>query len=194
MDNERWLVRVIKVGGSLYRLADLPARLHAWLEQQQPATNLLVAGGGRLVDEIREVQQLWGYSDEAAHELALRCMDLNARQLAAALPQLQLQRQWHPEVEIVPEQSAVLECGEWAARHGTFERSWRTTSDSIAAEIAGCVGAQELVLLKSSLPQNANNPGEYVDPLFLRHLPRQCKLRLVNLALSGFPEGDWLES
>jgi aspartokinase-like uncharacterized kinase len=180
--------RVVKVGGSLLRLADLPNRLEQWLARQAPATTLLVVGGGRLVDTIREQQQAWGYPDELAHLLALRGMDLNARQLAAACSQILLVREWVPEIELSPGRTSVIECGEWVAGEPVFERSWRTTSDSIAAEIANQVDASELVLLKSALPAEATNRLEYVDPLFTKHWSPRVKVRLVNLASE-----DWME-
>lgn len=191
MSEQGELKRVVKVGGSLLGLPDLPRRLGRWLARQQPATSLIVVGGGRLIDAIRAQQQAWGYADELAHELALRAMDLNARQVAAVSPQLELLQQWEPSLVVEVGRAAIVECGRWAAQEEGFERSWRTTSDSIAAEIAAQVGAGELVLLKSALPAAARDAGEYVDPLFARHLTRECTVRLVDLARKGFPECGW---
>lgn len=193
MDESREPKRVVKVGGSLLDLADLPRRLESWLARQQPATTLIVVGGGRLVDVIRQQQQAWGYADELAHELALRGMDLNARQLAAVSPGLELVPQWEPSLALEVGRAAIVECGGWAAQDALFERSWRTTSDSIAAGVARRVRAAELVLLKSALPAAAREAGEYVDPLFASHLTPELNVRLVNLTAEGFPECGWSE-
>ncbi len=181
--------RVVKVGGSLLRLADLSSRLRSWLELQAPATNLVVVGGGQLVEELRQQQRLWGYSDELAHRLALRLMDINAQQLASVCPHGRLLSAWSPQLckQHVGELE-ILECGEWAAGEEVFEPSWRTTSDSVAAEIAGRTGATELVVLKSALPEQAHAPASYVDPQFNRHLPASVLLRLVDFTSDGFPE------
>lgn len=184
--------RVVKVGGSLLRLADLPGRLERWLAGQPAATNALLVGGGRLVDEIRAQQRTWGYQDEVAHELALRAMDLNGRQLAAALSACQLISDWHPGTPLPSAGPVVICCAEWARGESVFERSWRTTSDSIAAELAGRLAAAELVLLKSALPNPAGDSGaggkNYLDPLFFRHLPPNLAVRLVDLSDASFPE------
>ncbi len=47
------LLRVIKVGGSLYPRPDLPARFVAWLRGLPPALNLVVIGGGEVVNGLR---------------------------------------------------------------------------------------------------------------------------------------------
>jgi aspartokinase-like uncharacterized kinase len=191
LGNLRTPKRVVKVGGSLLQLADLPERLEMWLAAQPPAVTLVVAGGGRLVDTIRQQQQIWGYPDEVAHEVALQLMDVNARQLAAACPWLELEPDWCPLRELGARPIAVLECGRWAAREPAFERSWRTTSDSIAAEVARQFAADELILLKSVLPREAASPANYVDPLFTSHLAPGTTVRLVNLAQAGWPESIW---
>ena len=90
---------------------------------------------------------------------------------------------------VSPGESVVLACGKWAAAEPVFERSWRTTSDSIAAEVARQVGATELVMLKSSLPEWAHDPAGYLDPRFKQHLPETIGLRLVDLSRQEFPEG-----
>ena len=47
-------IRIIKLGGSLLDKTGMPAELHAWLARQQPAGNIIIAGGGRMTDEVRE--------------------------------------------------------------------------------------------------------------------------------------------
>ncbi len=46
-------LRVIKLGGSLLTLPDWHERFLHWLAKEPPATNLLVIGGGELVDCLR---------------------------------------------------------------------------------------------------------------------------------------------
>src|SRR6185436_10868182 len=76
-----------------------------------------------------------------------------------------------------------------------LERSFRLTSDSIAAHLAGRAGARRLLLLKS-VPgldrtlrdrRDAGSPIRYgwVDPLFGRHLPPECEVRLLDGARAG---------
>ena len=71
-----------------------------------------------------------------------------------------------------------------------LERSFRLTSDSIAAHLAGRAGARRLLLLKS-VPgidrtlRGRRDAGEpirrgWVDPLFARHLPPRIESRLLD--------------
>ena len=47
------LLRVIKLGGSLLTLPDLRTRFEEWLKAQPLALNLLICGGGELVEAVR---------------------------------------------------------------------------------------------------------------------------------------------
>ena len=47
------MIRVVKVGGSLLDLPQLPQKLRMWLAAQSPAHNVLVVGGGPLVEQVR---------------------------------------------------------------------------------------------------------------------------------------------
>src|SRR5262249_50947889 len=77
---------VVKVGGSLYDLPGLGARLRAWLERLPSREVLLVPGGGPAADVVRDLDRLHRLGEEAAHWLALRALSVNARFLAALLP------------------------------------------------------------------------------------------------------------
>ncbi len=66
-------IRVVKVGGSLFDFPNLTTRLHAWLDDQAPAHHVLLAGGGALVDQVREWRAMRPLSDSAAHWM---CVDL----------------------------------------------------------------------------------------------------------------------
>ena len=63
--------------------------------------------------------------------------------------------------------------------------SWDVTSDSIAAHLAGRLGAAELVLLKSALPGDGATPEELAATGFVdRHFPQvlgSYAVRIVNL-------------
>ena len=51
---------VIKVGGSLFDRPDLGPRLRRWLDANAPWETILVPGGGRLVDVIRDLDRIHG--------------------------------------------------------------------------------------------------------------------------------------
>ena len=82
--------RVVKVGGSLFDLPDLPERLRKWLAVQETAQNVLIAGGGRFVDTLRQLNDSRPMNDETSHWLAIDLMDVAAHVLAAWMPDLPL--------------------------------------------------------------------------------------------------------
>ncbi len=85
----RQRVRVVKLGGSLLELDDLAARLETWFASQPPAANVLVVGGGRFVDLLREWDARRPVAAEAIHWLAVRAMGLTAALVGEMLPHAQ---------------------------------------------------------------------------------------------------------
>jgi aspartokinase-like uncharacterized kinase len=69
----------------------------------------------------------------------------------------------------------VLAPSRWLREADPLPHSWDVTSDSIAAWVAGAVGARRLVLIK---PPNAAG-GDLVDGYFSRALPPQLTTVIV---------------
>lgn len=158
--------RVIKVGGSLLSRADLIESLPHWLDQQSPAQNVLIFGGGELVDAIRNLDRLRPSESAVVH---WRCVDLlqvtfqmaadwfsawstvDSRDLLAALAAVGAERPVLVSVRSFyrPDVGSSLPL------------TWDTTTDAIAAELAVRCEADELVLLKSC----EVDPGADVDSL-----------------------------
>ena len=167
---------VVKVGGSLYDLPDLGARLSRWLDTDArvapPAPVLLVPGGGAAADVVRNLDRRHGLGEEAAHWLALRALGFNAHFLAALLgaPVVQEYEPRGGRVQVL-DAFAFLRADE--ERHGTatIPHSWEATADTVAARVAVAVQGRRLVLLKSvTVPSGddweaAAREG-FVDPLF----------------------------
>ncbi|HMF07658.1 MAG TPA: uridylate kinase [Thermoanaerobaculia bacterium] len=145
---------VFKIGGSLLDLPSLPEIVRRILAGRPGAAAVLIAGGGAAADLIRTWDQTHRLGDETAHELALEAMDLTASLLARFFPEARLVRSEQQIRMAAAEGAMCLVCAgcfvkaaEWQGR-SPLERSWRTTSDSIAAWTAEVLGA-ELVLVKS---------------------------------------------
>ncbi|QDV20072.1 Amino acid kinase family protein [Gimesia panareensis] len=186
-------IAVIKVGGSLFDLPDLGDRLTGLLAQLNGSRPLLISGGGRAADVVRDWDRIHRLGETAAHWLAIQSLALNDRLLCELLAETRLvssiesaQEVWHQN------QIPVLSAYEYltqspSARRTELSASWDVTSDSIAAWITLTWPADELILLKSvDLPDAVTtddlSPRGLVDPYFpqlANQLPclRWCNLR-----------------
>ena len=179
---------VVKVGGSLYDLPDLGARLRSWLKTLSSPRVLLVPGGGPAADVVRDLDRTHALGESVAHGLALRSLTLNAWFLSALLGV----GVWESCTAPVEEGVSVVDAHAFCAADtsGALPASWDATSDSVAARVAVVLRATELVLLKSvTLPEpydwcEAGRQG-LVDPLFEAILAggeaRFLRVRAVNL-------------
>ena len=189
------MIRVVKVGGSLFDLPDLGERLRQWLADQPPAHNVLLAGGGPLVEQIRTWHTEEPIEDAAAHWMCVDLLTVTAHMLHA----------WMPEIPLVEDDCLLCQrVGEPGAtifgpapwmRHsepglpGTWlPSSWDTTSDSIAGRLAAALVADEFVLMKSALPRRRTSrelsalaAAGYIDAVLAQMAPELPPTRLVNL-------------
>ena len=137
---------VVKLGGSHATGPHLKDWLNAIAAE---AGSIAIApGGGPFAQAVREAQAPIGYDDRAAHVMALMAM----AQFGSALASL------NPALELTASRSAIrraLKAGRvpvWSpeamARAARLPESWDLTSDSLAAWLAGALGASRLVLVK----------------------------------------------
>ena len=182
--------RMIKVGGSLLDWPQLGPQLRAWLAAYPDDDNLLIAGGGPAADWVREAQRQHGLSNRAAHWLAIRAMQLSAGVLAELVPQ-SIVCGHLAELTVSPPRGRIVildvlnvlqQEASTAADHA-LPASWDVTSDSIAAHLARATGADELVLIKSALPQASTLAAAAEEGYIDRWLPHcwQRAVRCVHL-------------
>lgn len=189
-------VHVVKLGGSLLDLPDLPGRLAAYLETLSPLRALLVVGGGSAADIVRAFDRAHGLDEQAAHWLAIRAMQLNAHLLVRGIRKAELVRDqeqcasaWRAQRMAVMDPLPWLEAE--AQRGVTIPHRWQFTSDSIAAHTAQQLKAARLTLLKSTLPgESALTIAEAARlGLVDEELPRTAKglahVELINLRASS---------
>jgi aspartokinase-like uncharacterized kinase len=141
------VLTVVKVGGGLAReagdaaLRDLCAAIGR-AGERHPL--LVVPGGGRFADAVREHDRRFGLRPETAHRMAILAMDQFGWALAELIPGASRCRDpaagGRGVAVLVP--AAVL------AERDPVPASWAVTSDSIAAWVAGAAGAERLVLVK----------------------------------------------
>ena len=154
---------VIKLGGSL--LAH-PAQLDAVLGIVRDAATdsrlLIVPGGGPFADAVRQVDRDLGLSDDAAHWMAVLAMDQYAHLIISRLTGSALVEDvGEIGFAIAAARVPVLAPSRWVRDADPLPHTWGITSDSIAAWIAGAVGAERLVVIKPPGAQALDVVDEY---------------------------------
>lgn len=187
-------------------LSDLPHRLANWVRQQPARPTCLVVGGGGHADLVRAADHRWNLGPELAHQFALATMSLNGRMLAAVLApktpcrilaEVAALDQWLAAAASDPTSGwALVDLGPLLAaeesRQGgpLIERSWRVTSDSLAAWLGSLLVERghdvELVLLKSLDVDEKKTLVEHqragvIDECFGEYAAAIGRVRMVNL-------------
>src|SRR5688572_21357697 len=161
---------VVKLGGALLARPEyFEATLAAIGAAAATRRLLVVPGGGPFADAVREVDRHLHLSDDAAHWMAVLAMDQHAHLVAARAAGgvvVAEPREIDPALDAgsIP----VLAPYRWLREADPLPHSWTVTSDSIAAWVAGQVGAREIVLVK---PPHARGEA-LMDDYFGRALPR----------------------
>ncbi|MEM7465781.1 MAG: hypothetical protein AAF387_02740 [Pseudomonadota bacterium] len=160
---------VVKFGGSLLSGPNFSAWINDVKQRCGSQKVVVVPGGGRAANRVRELSQAGVISSDVAHELALDAMRQNGRYIFASLSApvklLSLDEMRRRNVDL----------GLWVPTSREFNQSgmprdWTVTSDSIALWLAHQLSATHLYLLKSAKPRsndalNWSNQG-YVDTYF----------------------------
>jgi 5-(aminomethyl)-3-furanmethanol phosphate kinase len=127
---------------------------------------LLVPGGGPFADAVRAFGNRAELSADAAHWMAILAMDQYAHVLADRIPDVALVDEPGEIPHVLSRVNlAILAPSRWMRSADVFPHSWDVTSDSIAAFVAGALGAERLVLIKPSAG------GAQVDKYFQTALP-----------------------
>lgn len=161
---------VVKIGGGLLAApAAFDAALAIVGTTGRSRRLLIVAGGGLFADAVREADRRFGLAGTTAHWMAILAMDQHAHLIASRLSGSAI-------VEGTAAIATALDGGlipvlapsRWLRDADPLPHSWEVTSDSIAAWVAGQVGARRLVLVK---PPGVKQPDEAVDAYFARAVP-----------------------
>jgi aspartokinase-like uncharacterized kinase len=168
---------IVKLGGSLAAAGTLGVWLEA-VVAHGAGRFVIVPGGGGFADAVRAAQRRHGFSDRAAHRMALLAMEQYALQLLDLAPAL-------CPAETEAEIATSLAAGRVAlwfphrmvAADPAIAESWNVASDSLAAWLARRLGARRLILVKS-----APAPPRPLSP------KRLAALDLVDAAFADFAE------
>ena len=179
---------ILKIGGSLLDNGRLTAVLDIIAKRKRPV--IVVPGGGKFADQVREAQAQSGFDDASAHRLALFAMHQMANVIASRSP--------HFAPAATKEDFGVAGVNGlvpvWlptamAGADVTIPKSWDMTSDSLAAWLAAETGAAEIALIKSCAVEpvatlESLTEAGIVDPLFSTYVAR------AGLPWSVLGEGD----
>ncbi|MFO0820226.1 MAG: hypothetical protein U1A77_19920 [Pirellulales bacterium] len=215
-------IRVLKLGGSLLDWSHWPQALQHWLAGQPPANSVLIVGGGVWGDAVRQWDEHFGLGEAFCHQLCGKLLSLSAELAAKMLKQAATEWAEIERIEEYVELTRRLQSREDSTgRLVVFDAGryllticpqdadplpcdWSVTSDSIAADLACRLNADELVLLKSCDPGQQNwidGRGQeqevlqakwpelassgHVDHYFPQLAPRLRRIRWINLRGSG---------
>jgi 5-(aminomethyl)-3-furanmethanol phosphate kinase len=150
------MIRILKVGGSLFDLPDLGPRLKEVLAALPPATNVLLAGGGKIADAAAAMQTTHHLTEEATHWLCISALSTSSKILKTLLPIARLTHDTRDIKEAAPPSLWILDSEQLLRRSDSHQvvtslpQNASVTTDSIAAAVAVELAASELLLLKST--------------------------------------------
>ncbi|HEX6535753.1 MAG TPA: hypothetical protein VF041_14240 [Gemmatimonadaceae bacterium] len=170
---------VVKLGGALVHRPGALDRVTRALESAVARGEPLVVvpGGGPFADIVRAVETSLALGDDAAHWMAILGMAQYAHLLVSRMTRARLVE--HPErvataldERVLP----VLSPYRWLREEDPLPHSWDVTSDSIAAWVAGRLGARRLLLVKPVVGETAG----LVDAYFGRALPAAVRVIIAD--------------
>ena len=202
-------VCVVKVGGSLLATPILVTRIREWLHAERLVDGrthfVLIVGGGKLVDTVREIDRCIPLGNETAHWICIELLDVTSRLLAARLPEMELvddfaileSRLRSPGITLFRPSQFMKQIEPHRAGK-RLARDWSVTSDSIAGRLAVVLAADELVLLKSAGPPSQRGTVAplrwlasvgYVDSFLSTLAPELPDLRFMEISSSPAGRG-----
>ena len=162
---------VLKLGGGA--LADtvlFRAALEAIRAASRERRLLVVPGGGQFADAVRQTDECVSLSNDAAHWMAILAMDQSAYLVADGLTGGVVVTSESEIAEALSiGQIPVLSPSAWLKETDPLPHSWDVTGDSIAAWVAGRLGAPHLILIKPPAAKLAD-VHELIDPYFQQAL------------------------
>ena len=170
---------VVKVGGGLSAIGGaLPRVGRALTEAARVARLVVIPGGGPFADAVREFDRRVGLSSNAAHWMAILAMDQYAYVIADCTPGARVvDEAGQIPIALRAGEIPVLAPFRWLRAADELPHGWEVTSDSLAAYLAGLLGASTLALIKPE----TGAPNELTDPYFFRALPANLRYECIGV-------------
>lgn len=155
---------VLKVGGSL---AEYPKSLKKLCKKLASFAKdhkiLIVPGGGRFADVVRNFDKTYGLSKTVAHKMALLAMDQFGLFLSDITPNSFVSYSFEKVKNSPSETLPIFLPSRFIFRKDPLESSWNVTSDSITAYIAGIFHVKKLILVTDVDGIFTENPKKSLD-------------------------------
>jgi len=155
---------VLKVGGSL---AEYPASLKKLCKKLASIAKdhkiLIVPGGGKFADVVRDFDKTYGLSSTVAHKMAVLAMDQFGLFLSDITPDSYVSYSLEKVKNCKSGTLQIFLPSRLLFRKDPLEHSWHVTSDAIAAYIAGTLQAEKLILITDVDGIFTENPKKSLD-------------------------------
>ena len=154
---------VVKLGGSLLNSSCLKQWLGI-IAEHGVGRVVIVPGGGIFADQVRKAQVRWQFGDATAHRMALRAMEqfgLLLQGMKAGL--IPARSETDINNTLNSNHVPIWFPYEMVAGNPEIAASWDITSDSLGLWLAEKLGCKQLVLVKSTVPENGNYAAEFLS-------------------------------
>jgi len=171
---------VIKIGGNL---AEEPQRLRALCitlsESAKKYEIVVVPGGGRFADAVRDSDQCFTLSSMISHRMAILGMDQFGLLLSQIIPNscatyLLSDAKQLSEIRVVP----IFLPSRLMFKEDPLENSWNVTSDSIAAYVASRLHVAKMLLVTDVDGIFTKDPKKHSDARLIEQLSAEELLKL----------------
>ena len=173
-------LNVVKIGGSLSQnskaLRTLCQKLSVLASKHRI---IVVPGGGKFADCVREAYKQFSLSDVAAHRMAILGMDQYGLLLAdltsnsRIIDNIEEIKKVKSLAVFLPSKFMTLPCGE-------LPNSWEVTSDSIATYIAKKFEAKKLLLIKDVDGIFTDDPKKNTHTELFEHITTKELVKMKN--------------
>ena len=165
---------VLKVGGSLAEDPDSLARLCQ--ELGVLANNhriVIVPGGGKFADTVRELDKTYSLSNTVAHKMAILAMDQYGFFLSDITPNSYVSYSLEEVGNSAKGTLPIFLPSKLIFREDPLEHSWDVTSDTITAYIAQLLNAEKLILVTDVDGIFSEDPKKSLNAKLIEELPAE---------------------
>ncbi|NHJ04606.1 MAG: hypothetical protein EAX90_07270 [Candidatus Heimdallarchaeota archaeon] len=125
---------------------------------------VILPGGGEFAEKIRMSQKRLQFSDETAHWMAIKAMEIHALLLQDFIPNsIVIEINALENLDILNEKIPILKVMDFMRNHSKLEHNWNVTSDAIAIDFAYYLGLKRIIFLKDV--DGINRKGQLIPKI-----------------------------